>query len=72
MLVLAPERVHTDDLDHESAALGTREKGEKLLQPAVDGVAKILRKMIAGEVVDAPPVTFGEGGRIHMVTGESV
>ena len=72
MLVLAPERVHKEDLDHESAALGTKEKGEQLLQPAVDGVSEILRKMIAGEDVDAPPVTFREGGRIHMITGDSV
>ena len=72
MLVLAPERVHKEDLDNESAALGTREKGERLLNPAVEGVSEILRKMIAGEDVDVPPVTYREGNRIHMITGEPV
>jgi creatinine amidohydrolase len=70
MLVLAPERVHQDDIDNPAAALGAREKGEKLIEPAIAGVAEILRKMIAGEDVDAPPVTFTEGQRIHMLTRE--
>ncbi len=72
MLVLAPERVHKEDIDNEAAALGTKEKGERLLEPAVEGVAEILRKMIAGKDVDMPPVTFREEGRIHMLTGEPV
>ncbi|MDA0747237.1 MAG: creatininase family protein, partial [bacterium] len=38
MLVLAPERVHKEDIDNEAAALGTKEKGERLLEPAVEGV----------------------------------
>ena len=72
MLHLAPERVHREDIDNPAAASGTREKGEKLIEPAVSGVAEILRKMIAGEEVDAPPVTFREEGRMHMITGEPV
>ena len=72
MLVLDPKRVHTADIDNESAALGSREKGEKLIEPAVAGVASILEKMIAGEEVDRPPVTFGADGRIHMITGDPV
>ncbi len=72
MLVLAPERVHQDDIDNAAAAQGTREKGKKLIEPAIAGVAEILRKMIAGEEVDAPPVTFREGQRMHMLTGEPV
>ena len=72
MLVLAPERVHKEDIDNEAAALGTREKGEALIEPAIVGVAEILRKMIAGEEIDQPPVTFRPEGRIHMITGEPV
>ena len=70
MLVLAPERVHQMDIDNPAAAQGTRQKGEKLIEPAIAGVTEILRKMIAGEEVDAPPATFQEGRRIHMLTGE--
>jgi creatinine amidohydrolase len=72
MLVLAPERVHTEDIDNEVAALGTAAKGEKLLEPGVAGVAGVLRRMIAGETIDLPPVTFRAEGRRHMMTGESV
>lgn len=72
MLVLAPERVHKKDIDNEAAALATREKGEALIEPAIAGVAEILRKMIAGEEIDQPPVTFRPEGRIHMITGEPV
>ena len=72
MYVLAPERVHADDIDNEAAALGTREKGEQLIEPAVAGVAGILRQMIAGEKVDCPPVTFRPEGRLHMVKNEAV
>ena len=72
MLVLAPERVHQKDIDDKAAALGTREKGEKLLEPAIAGVADILRKMIAGEEIDMPPVTFRDKQRLHMLTGEPV
>ena len=72
MLVLAPERVHTADIDNEAAALGTAEKGHKLIAPAVAGVAGIVEKMIAGEDINCPPVTFREEGRIHMITGELV
>ena len=70
MLVLDPDRVHGNDIDNESAALGSREKGEKLIEPAVAGVASILEKMIAGEEIDLPPSTFRPEGRVHMVTGK--
>ena len=69
MLHLAPERVHTEDLDNESAALGTREKGGKLIEPVISGVARILNQMIAGEKIDQPPVTFGPEGPNNLVTG---
>jgi len=72
MLALAPERVHRADMVNEAAGLATKEKGELLIGPAVAGVADVLNKMIAGEAVDKPPVTFVAGQRIHMVTGEPV
>ena len=70
MLVLDPKRVHEDDIDNENAALGTAEKGNKLIEPAIAGVAGILEKMIAGEEIDCPPVTFRTEGRFNLVTGE--
>ena len=72
MLALAPERVHIEDMENEPAKAATKEKGEKLLEPAVAGVAHVLEQMIAKEDIDQPPVTFREDGRIHMVTGEIV
>jgi len=72
MLALAPERVHQDDIVSEAAALGTAEKGQTLIQPVIEGVAEVLRKMIAGEEIDLPPVTFRPEGRFHMLTGEKV
>lgn len=72
MLALAPERVHSDDIDNEAAAAATKEKGEKLLEPAVAGVTAILEKMLAGEAIDQPPVTFRKEGRLHMIKGEAV
>lgn len=72
MLALAPQRVHTQDIDNEAAALGRREKGEALLEPAVAGVADVLRRMIAGEEINLPPVTFRPQGRIDMMTGQPV
>lgn len=72
MLALAPERVHLEDVDNDSAALATRDKGERLLEPAVAGVTAILGKMMAGEEVDQPPVTFRPEGRLHMISGKAV
>jgi creatinine amidohydrolase len=72
MLVLAPERVHVEDIDHEAAALGSAAKGEKLLEPAIAGVAEVVRRLIAGEEASLPPVTFRPEGRRHMLTGEPV
>ena len=72
MLALAPERVHAEEIEDEASRSATREKGERLLEPAVAGVARVVERMIAGEEVDQPPVTFRGGGRIHMITGEPV
>ncbi|MBI4531327.1 MAG: creatininase family protein [Candidatus Latescibacteria bacterium] len=72
MLVLAPERVHTEAIDHPAAAVATREKGEQLIEPAIAGVVEVLRRMIAGEEIDRPPVSFGPEGRRHWLTGELV
>lgn len=67
-MALFPERVHLEDMDQESSSkYGTKEKGEALTQPAVDGVAEVLRKMIAGEEIDLEPRTFGPDGAMSMV-----
>ncbi len=72
MLVLAPERVHTADIDNEAAAAATKEKGERLLEPAVAGVTRILEQMMENQQIDQPPVTFRQEGRMHMITGDAV
>ena len=72
MMVLAPERVHAQDIDNEPSKSATKEKGEKLLEPAVAGVVRILEAMIAGQEIDQPPVTFRPEGPLHMLTGEPV
>jgi creatinine amidohydrolase/Fe(II)-dependent formamide hydrolase-like protein len=67
-LALFPERVHLADMEQESSSkYGTKEKGEALVQPAVDGVAEILRKMIAGEEIDLEPRTFQDRGVLSMI-----
>ncbi|MBI4550774.1 MAG: creatininase family protein [Candidatus Latescibacteria bacterium] len=67
-LALFPERVHAGDMEQESTAkLGTVEKGQGLIQPAVDGVVDILKKMIAGVEVDLEPRSFGPTGARSMV-----
>lgn len=70
MLALEPQRVHVAAIRNEGAAAATRDKGEALLEPAIAGVADVLRRMIAGEEIDLPPVTFRAEGRVHMLTGE--
>lgn len=72
MMALAPERVHAALMVNAAARLATKEKGELLIGHVVAGVADVIDKMIAGETVDKPPVTFAEGQRIHMVTGDRV
>ena len=72
MLYLAPERVQAEAIDNESAALGTREKGEALVGPAVDGVAGLLRQMIAGEDINLPTVTFYPEGKRDLVSGDPI
>jgi creatinine amidohydrolase len=72
MLYLDPERVQIEAIDNESAALGTREKGEALVGPAVDGVAEILRQMIAGEDINLPTVTFYPEGKRDLVSGDPI
>ena len=71
-VVSTPKRVHQEDIDNEVAAVATREKGEQLIEPSVAGVAQVLSKMIAGEEIDQPPVSFGTEGRRHWLTGEPV
>lgn len=66
-LALFPERVHAEDIDDPAVRLATREKGLALIEPAVAGVAEILRKMIAGEPVDLIPSTFRDGAKVPMV-----
>ena len=66
MYVLAPERVHKDDIDNEAAALATREKGNQLFEPVITGISSILEQMMAGEEINCPPKTFGPDGPQHM------
>ena len=67
-LALFPERVHAEAMEQESSSrFGTREKGEALIQPAVEGVAGLLRKMIEGKEIDLEPRTFGPDGAMSMV-----
>ena len=67
-MALFPHRVHEADMEMESSAkLGTKEKGEALAPVAVDGVAELLRKMIAGEEIDLEPRTFRPGGAMSML-----
>ena len=72
MLYLDPERVQIKAIDNESAALGTREKGEALVGPAVDGVAELLRQMIAGDDINLPTVTFYPEGKRDLVSGDPI
>ena len=69
MMVLAPERVHADDIDNEPSKSATAQKGEALIEPAIAGVTRILEAMIAGEAIDQPPVTFRPEGPLHMIKG---
>ena len=72
MLYLAPERVQTEAIDNPAAALGTREKGEALIGPAIAGVTQLVEQMIKGEEIDLPTVTFMPEGKRNLVTGEAV
>lgn len=72
MMVLAPERVHADDIDNEPSKDASVEKGHALIEPAIAGVTRILEAMIAGEAIDQPPVTFRPEGPLHMIKGETV
>ena len=67
-MALFPHRVHAEYMEQESSSkYGTKEKGEALAPIAVDGVAELLRKMIAGEDIDLEPRTFGPEGALSMV-----
>jgi len=70
MLALDPRRVHRSDVQNEGARLATRDKGEALLEAAIAGVADLLRRLIAGDAPNLPPVSFRPEGRIHLVTGQ--
>lgn len=67
-MALFPHRVHEADMEMESSAkYGTKEKGKALAPVAVDGVAELLRKMIAGEEIDLEPRTFRPDGATSML-----
>lgn len=67
-MALFPERVHAEYMEQESSSkYATSEKGAALIQPAVDGVSELLRKMISGETIDLEPRTFGPEGAISMI-----
>ena len=67
-MALFPHRVHAEDMEMESSSrFGTKEKGEALAPVAVDGVAELLRKMIAGEEIDLEPRTFRPEGAQSMI-----
>ena len=70
MLYLDPDRVQTDAIDNESAALGNREKGEAMIEPAIQGVVALLEDMISGKEIHLPTVTFTPEGKCNLVTGE--
>lgn len=70
MMVLAPERVHADDIDNEPSKSATTQKGEALIEPAIAGVTRIIEAMIAGTAIDQPPATFRPEGPLHMIKGE--
>ena len=72
MLALAPHRVHGEAIDHEGAATGTKEKGEKLIEPAIAGVARIVELMIAGEEITCHVKTYNPKGAVNMMTGELI
>ena len=72
MLVLDPARVHTAAIKNAGAAVATRAKGEALIEPAIAGMTDLMHRMIAGEPVNVPPVTFRPEGRFNLVTGEPV
>ena len=70
MLYLDPERVQIEEIDNESAALGNREKGEAMIEPAIQGVVSLLENMISGKKIDLPTVTFTPEGKENLVTGK--
>ena len=72
MMVLAPERIHAQDIDNEPSKVASKQKGEALIEPVIAGVSSIIEKMIAGEDIDQPPVTFRPEGRRHMTKGEVI
>lgn len=53
-------------------AFASAEKGAALLEPAVAGCTALLHKMIGRESIECEPVTFRDGQRIHMLTGDVV
>jgi creatinine amidohydrolase/Fe(II)-dependent formamide hydrolase-like protein len=61
MLVLDPDRVHTDDIENEAALVATREKGETLIEPGIAGVAGIVEKMIARRRDRMPAENLSQG-----------
>lgn len=72
MLYLDPHRVQIDAIDNESAALGKREKGEAMIEPAISGVVSLIENMISGTKIDLPTVTFTPEGKRDLVTGDPI
>ena len=73
MLHLWPERVSIADIDPaRPEALATPDKGEALWEPAILGNVKLLSQMIRRVSVDVEPVTFLNGSRVNMMTGQEV
>jgi len=69
MLYLDPNRVQIDAIDNESAALGRREKGEAMIEPAIQGVVSLIEDMMSGTKINLPTVTFTPEGKRNLVTG---
>jgi len=72
MLYLDPDKVQIDAIDNESAALGKREKGEAMIEPAISGIVSLIEDMISGTNIDLPTVTFTPEGKRDLVTGDPI
>jgi creatinine amidohydrolase len=72
MLYLDPDRVQIDAIDNESAGLGKREKGEAMIEPAIQGIVSLIEDLMSGTKIDLPTVTFTPEGKRNLVTGDPV
>lgn len=53
-------------------AFATPEKGATLWEAAIEGNVRLLKRMIEGAALDVPCVTFMDGERVDMLTGDIV